>query len=172
MRFASKAELIEGIEETYRAFVELTRSIPKTRYREAGVWGDDWTLQDLLWHLTEWHRMCLGWYREGRDGGSPALPAAGYKWNQTPALNRAIWLKHRRKTLAEALGEFETSHEEILSLVRRLSPKDLLAPGRFAWTGQHPLTTYLAPNTSSHYRWATKVLKRWLSGRLKGGKRA
>jgi hypothetical protein len=33
---------------------------------------------------------------------------------------------------------------------------------RFAWTGKNPLTTYLGANTCSHYRTATKILKRWL----------
>lgn len=162
MRFTSKQELIEAIEESHRALVELASSIPKSRYREAGVWGDDWTVQDLFSHLTAWQRMFLGWHRDGRDRGQPALPAPGYKWNQTPDLNRALWKQHRRKALETVLDEFRSTHDEVLSLVRRLSQKELLAPGHFAWTGQHPLTTYLAPNTCSHYRWAAKILKRWL----------
>jgi hypothetical protein len=33
---------------------------------------------------------------------------------------------------------------------------------KFASTGKNPLTTYLGANTCSHYRTATKILKRWL----------
>ncbi|MDH4044226.1 MAG: ClbS/DfsB family four-helix bundle protein [Gemmatimonadota bacterium] len=45
----------------------------------------------------------------------------------------------------------------------------LLEPGHYPWTGRYPLTTYLAPNTSSHYRTATKILKRWLKGETRHG---
>lgn len=167
MRFSSKQELLDSIEREHRTLVELLDSIPKKRYREPGVWGDGWTIQDLLAHLTEWEQMFLRWYREGLEGGTPALPARGYKWNQTPELNQAIWRKHRRKSLARVLADFESSYEEILALARKLPPGALLESGHFAWTKKHPLTTYLAPNTTSHYRTATKILKRWL--RRSGG---
>jgi len=162
MKFTSKSELIDKIEKEHQILLGLANSIPRPRYREEGVWGDDWTIQDLFAHLTEWEQMFLSWYREGREGGKPALPAPGYKWNQTPELNRAIWRKHRRKSLRKVLGEFDASYDEILSLVRKLSSAELRTPGHFAWTGKHALTTYLAPNTCSHYRTATKILKRWL----------
>jgi len=161
MRFASKPALLEQIEHEHRAFVELVQSIPRARYREPGVWGDGWTVHDLLAHLTEWEQMFLRWYREGRRGRTPAMPAPGYKWGQTPALNRAIWRKHHRESVATVLSRFDASYREILSLARRLSPEDLLVPGRFAWTGKLPLSAYLGPNTCSHYRTAGKFLKRW-----------
>jgi hypothetical protein len=162
MRYASKRELVERIEKEHEALVALVRSIPRSRYREEGVWGDGWTILDLLAHLTEWEQMFLGWYREGLKNGSPDLPATGFKWNQTPALNQAIWRKHRRKSARRVVEEFEASYDEISTLVQRLSSEELLAPGHFAWTGKYPLTTYLGPNTCSHYSFATKVLKRWI----------
>ncbi len=164
MRFASKREIVESIEKEHQLFLELAASVPRKRYKEEGVWGDGWTLNDLFAHLTEWEQMFLGWYREGRGGGKPDLPAPGYKWNQTPELNRAIWKKHHRKSVKKVLEEFEASYDEIHSLVRKLSQKELLTSGYFAWTGKYPLTTYLAPNSCSHYRTATKILKRWLKG--------
>ena len=162
MRYDSKKELIEDIEKEHQMFLDLVRSIPKSRYSEAGVWGDNWSIKDLLAHLTEWEQMFLSWYRVGIEGDRPALPSKGYKWNQTPALNRAIWDKHRRRSVGDVLADFETSYQEIFSLARELSPKELLAPGHFTWTGKNPLTTYLGANTTSHYRTATKILKRWL----------
>jgi hypothetical protein len=164
MRYASKRDLLEQIETEHRALVELVGSIPATRLRETGVWGDGWTVQDLLAHLTAWEQLCLGWYRAGLEGGNPTLPAPGYKWGQTPALNRALWSRDRRKSLARVRTDFDASHAEILALARRLSERDLLAPGSFAWTRANPFATYLGANTCSHYRWAQKVLKRWLRG--------
>lgn len=165
MRFRSKQEFVESVEREHQVLLELVRSIPSSRYREAGVWGDGWTIRDLLAHLTEWEQMCLGWYRIGRDGGHPILPARGYKWNETPRLNQAIWAKHRLKSTGKVIDELEASYQEILLLIRQLSQEELLTSGHFAWTGKYPLTTYLAPNTCSHYRFATKILKRLLKAK-------
>lgn len=162
MRFASKEELIESIATEHRRFVELVISIPRNFYLTADVWGDGWNIRDLLAHLTEWEQMFLTWFQEGRSGGSPAMPAEGYKWNQTPALNRAIWQKHSQRSVEDTLEGFETSYQEIFSLAQELSSRELLDPGHFAWTGKNPLTTYLGANTCSHYRTAAKILKRWL----------
>jgi hypothetical protein len=74
MRFASKAQLVEHIEREQDRFLDLLASVPPSRRREAGAWGDGWTIQDLVAHLTEWHLMFLRWYREGRRGGHPAPP--------------------------------------------------------------------------------------------------
>ncbi|MFC2173723.1 ClbS/DfsB family four-helix bundle protein [Acidobacteriota bacterium] len=169
MRFTSKKELLESIVKEHRAFVELASSVPKARYRENGVWGDGWTIKDLFAHLTEWEQMFLAWYRAGRAGETPVLPVQGYKWNQIRELNRAIWQKYRRKSLKMVLDDFDASYKEILSIVRALSEKSLLTPGHFEWTGKYPLTTYLAPNTCSHYRTASKFLKRWLKGKKRLG---
>lgn len=164
MRFTSKRELLERIEREHRTLVDLLGAIPRTRYRERGVWGDGWTVNDLLAHLTAWEQMFLRWYREGRRGGRPALPAPGYTWGETPALNRAIWRAHHRDSTPAVLRRFGASYREILALARRLPSAALLSPGRFAWTGKLPLSAYLGPNTCSHYRTAARILKRWLGG--------
>jgi len=162
MRFRSKREFVESVEQEHQTFVELVRSVSTSRYREEGVWGDGWTIRDLLAHLTEWEQMFLGWHRAGHDGRQPVMPAPGFKWNETPRLNQAIWSKHRSKSARKVIDEFEASYREMFSLIQQLSEEELLTPGHFAWTGKYPLTTYLAPNTCSHYRFATKILKRWL----------
>ena len=44
--------------------------------------------------------MFLGWYEDGLRGIAPQMPAPGYKWRETPKLNRAIWEKHRSRSQA------------------------------------------------------------------------
>jgi hypothetical protein len=102
------------------------------------------------------------WYADGHAGRTPDLPAHGYKWSQLPALNRGIRRKHHSRATAAVMREFEESYRRIHDLVVSLSTAALLDPGHFSWTGQHPLATYLVPNTGSHYRFATRVVRRWL----------
>ena len=165
MKFQSRADLLEAIEREHATFVHLVESLPSRSYTKAGVWGDGWTIKDLCAHLAEWEQMFLQWYRVGQEGCEPAVPAAGYKWNETPQLNKAIWRKHRDKSWRKVREEFDSSYEEILSLARQLEEDELLTPGFFPWTKKLPLMTYVAANTSSHYRTATKLLKRWLRAR-------
>ncbi|MGD2069412.1 MAG: ClbS/DfsB family four-helix bundle protein [Gemmatimonadota bacterium] len=166
MRYDSKEQLLASIEGEHDTLVEMLDGIPASRWGESGVWGDGWTVTDLVAHLSEWHRMFLRWYRDGLEGRSPDMPAPGYKWNQTPELNREIQRKHRDESPDRARADFEASHADVLEVARDLPAEALLRPGHFEWTGKHPLTTYLGPNTASHYRFAIKVLKRW---RGKGG---
>ena len=162
MRYASKKALIADIEREHQALCTLLREIPASRLREPGVWGDGWTVTDLVAHLAAWHRLFLSWYEEGLHDGTPVMPAAGFTWRELPRLNRDIQVRHRRRTFAAVRTEFNSGYRRIVSLVRGLPPRNLLAAGHFAWTGKYPLSTYLGPNTASHYRFARKVLRRWL----------
>jgi hypothetical protein len=108
--------------------------------------------------------MFLAWYEDGLRGGTPQLPAPGYKWSETPRLNRAIRERHRSRSQAAVCADFRSGYMRILQIVESLSPRQLLASGQFEWTGKHPLTTYVGPNTASHYRFAIKAINRWLKG--------
>lgn len=167
MKFKSKRELVERIEREHAAFVELASSIPARRRREPGVWGEGWNVADLYAHLAEWNRMLLRWVADDRAGRTPQLPAPGFKWNQTPALNREIQRRFARRSAARLIAEFDATYVEALALVKGLSEAELLEPGRFAWTGKLPLASYVAPNTCSHYAVARKILTRWLRASAK-----
>jgi len=164
MKYESKEALIKDIRTEHDSLCARLREIPKVHWREKGVWGDGWTVSDLVAHLAEWQRMFLIWYEDGLGGTTPEMPAPDYKWSETPRLNRAIWEKHRSRSLAAVMNDFESGYSRIIQLVESLSPEQLLMPGQFEWTGKHPLTTYLGPNTASHYRFAIKAIKRWLKG--------
>lgn len=164
MKYQSKQALMDDIRAEHDSLCALLREIPKERWRERGVWGDGWTVCDLVAHLAEWQRMFLAWHEAGLRGTPSPMPAAGYKWGETPRLNRAIWRKHRSRSAAAVRADFDSGYSRILGVVEGLSPAQLLVPGHFEWTGRHGLVTYLGPNTASHYRFAIKALKRWLKG--------
>jgi hypothetical protein len=162
VKYESKEALVGDIEREYAALIGMLDGIPARRLVEPGVWGEGWTVRDLVAHLYEWQRMFLGWYEAGAHGAAAVMPAPGYTWRETPRLNRDIQLRHARTAPAEVRREFDSTHGRILALARRLTPQQLLEPGQYTWTGRSALVTYLGANTSSHYRFAQKVLRRWL----------
>jgi hypothetical protein len=161
MKYATRQELLDDIEREHDALVTGLGAIPRSRMSEPGVWGDDWSVLDLVAHLSEWHEMFLRWHAEGLEGRRPDMPAPGYKWNETPKLNRAIQKKHRDRSWESVLAGFSETHERVMQVVRRLSEAELLEPGHFEWTGRNAIVTYIGANTASHYRFASKALRRW-----------
>lgn len=164
MRYQSKQALLDDIRTEHASLCARLQEIPKARWHEPGLWGEGWTLSDLVAHLAEWQHMFLSWYKEGLLGAVPQTPAPGYGWNETPALNRAIREKHRSRSQSAVRADFDAGHRQIVQIVEALSSEQLLEPGHYEWTGKHALTTYIGPNTASHYRFAIKILKRWLKG--------
>lgn len=161
MRYPSKAALLDDVRATRAELVSLLRGIPKRTWREMKIWGDDWDLADLLAHLAEWQRMFLTWHREGTRGEQPAMPAPGYKWNETPKLNHAIRERHRARSCVAIERDFTLRFAEVIALAESLTEAELLKPGRFAWTGKHSIAAYLGPNSASHDRFAIRAIGKW-----------
>lgn len=53
-------------------------------------------VRDVIAHLYHWHILFLGWYEAGMRGETPVMPAAGYGWKDTPALNLMINIKYAK----------------------------------------------------------------------------
>ncbi len=162
MKYASKGQLITAIEDEHTKLLKIVESIPPRRLTERGVWGDGWSTKDLLIHLTVWEQMFLRWYRTELEGRTPDMPEKGYAWRDTPELNRAIQRRYTRQSVATTLANLDESYCEILEVARSIPETDLLTVGRYRWTGKSTLATYLGANSSSHYRTAAKILRRWL----------
>lgn len=171
MRYTTKKAFLADIEKEHAILIANLEQIPQSRLKEPGVWGKGWTVNDLIAHLAEWQSMFLSWYADGQTGIKPQMPAPGFKWSETPRLNVTIWEKHKRRAPAKVRADYDAGYAKILALTKSLSEKELLMPGAFAWTGKNALVTYLSANSASHYRFANKVLKRWMKSSAKLSKK-
>lgn len=123
---------------------------------------EDWSVKDILSHLTDWEQRGLHWYRAGCEGKVPKTPDEQFNWRQLPALNHQIYLKYRDKDLADVLRDFATSFEETMAAIDAMTEEELFTPGFYAWTGNSLLRDYVNANTASHYRWASKLIKKFI----------
>ena len=126
MRYTTKAELVHDLRSAHDLLRAQLEETPKAHWRDRG--GDAWTVSDLVAHLAEWQRLFLSWYEDGLEGITPEMPAPGYKWSELPRLNHAIWKKHRARSVAGVVDDFETGYVRILRIVEDLTSTELLNP--------------------------------------------
>lgn len=157
----TKSALVEAIDSERGNLLGVLDDVPEVTKTLPGA-CESWSVKDILAHMTDWEQRFLGWYEAGLRGEVPKIPDAGYTWRQLPALNQAIYEKHRHKSLAQVQEEFDASFKRIRALVEQLSEHVLFTPGYYAWTGDKPLAVFLDANTASHYRWAKSLIGKFL----------
>jgi hypothetical protein len=164
----NKTQLLDFIHKDYTALEKFLAPLTAAQMELAPAPGA-WAIKDILAHLYEWQRMFFTWYETGLDGEMAELPAPGYKWNQLPALNQAIYEKHQALTAEKALTLFRGSHQKTVEFVEILSDADLTTPGLYKWMNKNTLMAYLNSTTAAHYRWALKDAKKALNRRSLAG---
>lgn len=119
-------------------------------------------MSEMCWATCIWHTLMLDWYAVGMKGGKPEMPAAGYTWATTPALNRTIHARYGATPLRKVRALFDRSHAELMALIERHTEAELFTKKRYPWTGSTSLGAYLVSATSSHYDWALTLIRKGL----------
>ena len=117
-------------------------------------------IRDVLMHLHHWHLMMMDWYAKGMNGKKPDMPAKGYTWKTTPALNKWIRDEYKDISLEEAKMNCKSSYQQVRQLIERHNDDELFEKKRYKWTGSTSLGAYLISASSSHYDWAIKLIKK------------
>lgn len=152
MKFTSKSEFVEATEQQWSL---LWESVDRCQQHP----GSEKELKQILAHLYCWHRLLIGWFKDGVSG-TPGLPAKGFNWQQTRQLNAQLDEEMLPISMQSIVRRLRLSHRNVLNLVNQLTEKQFVEAGHFPWTGKHAASSYIAPNMVSHYRWAIKKIKK------------
>ncbi|MGB7538535.1 MAG: ClbS/DfsB family four-helix bundle protein [Anaerolineales bacterium] len=160
-RPTGKKQLVAAMQTEHDALEKTLAALTEEQISAVNR-STQWSIKDVLAHLTEWERMVTGWYEAGRKGKTPAVPSEKYNWAQLPALNKEIFDKHHNRTVREVCRRYRASFAKILDLVNGISEAELFTRGRYAWTNKNALAAYFIGCTSSHYVWARKEIRKCL----------
>ena len=156
----SKQELIKVIEIEHRKLNDELGKLVDEQMEMPGA-CEKWSVKDILSHLADWEQRCLNWHQAGLRGEVPKIPDEHYNWRQLPALNHEIYLKYKDLSLAKVRKFFEDSFVEMMAMINSVSEEALFTPGYYQWTGKGLLRDYVDANTASHYRWASKLIRKF-----------
>ncbi|MEZ4667590.1 MAG: ClbS/DfsB family four-helix bundle protein [Anaerolineae bacterium] len=158
----TKTDLLAAMQQEHDALEQLIESIPQGQLANVSETIEQWTVKDILAHVTEWEQMCLGWYQVGLRDEVPPMPAEGFKWNQIPALNQQIYERYRLQPIEDILESFNDSYKQMHKTVKEISEEEMFTPQVYKWTRKNAMGTYFVSATSSHYGWAQKEIKKRL----------
>jgi hypothetical protein len=157
----SKKELLKLSQNNFLKLSTLVNSYSEKELKRNFPEGTlNRNIKDVLIHLHQWHLMLLDWYKIGMKGKKPNMPAKGYTWKTLPELNKQIQFKHKNIEHETAKDLLNSSYKLIQKVIEKHSDQELFEKKRFIWTGTTSLGDYLVSNTSSHYDWAIKLIKK------------
>lgn len=166
-RPTTKDELLALSDKNYNKLNDLIESVPKEKQEINFPFEDrDKNIRDVLAHLHEWHLMMEKWYTTGMKGETPVIPAKGYTWKTLPDLNAVIWEKYQNVSLADIKKDLDESHKKITALIKSHSNEELFTKSLYPWTKTTSLGSYFISNTSSHYDWAFKKIRKFTKSLL------
>lgn len=157
----NKEELLQQSALNYSKLTDFIREIPeKDQLFEFPPNYLNRHISDVLMHLYHWHNLFFEWYQQGMNHKKSAMPAPGFTWKTTPALNKIIWQQHQHTSLDQAQEFLQQSHTKIIQLIEKHTNDELFEKKRYPWTGSTSLGAYLISATSSHYHWAFQLIKK------------
>ena len=162
----TKSELVAQSSRNFNKLIAYVDSFSDTDKSSAFPPGMmNRNIRDVLAHIHHWHLMLLGWNEVGMTGRKPDMPAKGYTWKTTPALNKKIWEDYQNVSLDKVLQLLHQSFSDVQKIMEHHSNEALFEKKRFKWTGSTSLGTYLVSATSSHYDWAYKLIRKAMKKR-------
>jgi len=157
----SKEELIEACQTNFQKLNNLIDSFSKEQQLTEFPKGTmNRNIRDVLAHLYHWSLMQLEWYNVGMKGEKPDMPAKGYTWKMMPDLNRFIFEKYQKTHLKKVRTMLQKSYDDLQKVIQSHTDEELFEKKKYHWTGSTSLGAYLIANTSSHYAWAYKLIKK------------
>jgi len=117
-------------------------------------------IRDVLAHLHHWHLLLLNWYEVGMAGNKPNMPAIGYTWKNLIDLNKQIWKEYQTTDLKTAKRLLKDSYKKVQFLISNHTDQELFEKKKYKWTGSTSLGQYIISNSSSHYNWAIKLIRK------------
>jgi hypothetical protein len=154
----TRIQLVDGVTQAFtRLREELQRAGPEI---SSAICVDDWSVKDLLAVRAWWTHAVIDWIEAGKLGQPLALPAPGYRWNETPRLNEDVVAAASGDTYESTLARLEGGFERVLRCADSLSDTELLDPRVFEWAGKWPISRWISINTTRQYTTARTFIRR------------
>lgn len=146
----NKQQLLQKLEQSWVEFTVAYAGLPEAQLEEPGVTGN-WSVKDILAHVTTWEEEALKYLPLILSGGRP--PRYSVMYGGLDAFNARMTEQKRRLTTAEVLRQLAETHRQLVEYVEG-APEEAIK-------SETPFRHRLRLDTYSHYPIHTKMIREW-----------
>src|SRR5260370_30538123 len=125
-----KASILDELRSKYVALEAILAPLDEAQLTTPGVIGD-WSIKDILAHITAWHHRLLARLHAARYNEEPTISGPNSE-EEMDRLNEQFYKENKSRPLADVLGDFRSSYLQIVEAVPAMPEEDLIAPRRLA----------------------------------------
>jgi hypothetical protein len=142
-----KEELMGALEAERERFLDAIDGLSDEALEQPGVM-DEWSIKDLLTHLTMWEAELIKLLWQAKQGQKPS--SAHFSKTTVDELN-ARWRKEMQdRSLERVIADFHSVRNQTIRRVEAFSDKDLNDVKRYNWLGNRPLWEWIAGDSFEH----------------------
>jgi hypothetical protein len=141
----TKPELLAALDDSRQSLLAAIDGLPDEAFEQPGV-VTDWSVKDLLSHLTAWEAELVKLLAQARQGRRPAFLDLG----DTDSLNHKWHAETKDRALERVLADFHGVRKQTLRQVEGFSDRELGDPKLYKWLGGRPLSAWIADETYQH----------------------
>ncbi len=145
-----KHQFLKKVDQGWAALEAAYAGLPEARLAEPGVVGD-WSVKDLLAHVTTWEEEALKYLPLILAGGRP--PRYSTQYGGLDAFNALITEQKRGLSLAEAQAQRASTHQRLLDYLSGVPAEP--------FASDTPFRHRLRMETYGHYSLHTKMIRAW-----------
>jgi hypothetical protein len=146
----NRQQLLQKLDKAWAEIKESYAGLSDSQLTEPGVMGD-WSVKDILAHLTWWEEEALKHLpliiKEGRP------PRYSTQYGGIDAFNALMTERRQVLSLADVLQQQEETHRQLIEYIQSVPEEQFTQETRF----RHRLRL----DTYSHYPKHTKAIREW-----------
>ncbi len=155
----NRSHLMELIDGHFDKLLRELEDIDDTS--AAAMCDEDFSIKDILAVRVWWSEAVIKWIKAGQQGKTLPIPAKGYSWKETPALNLATAQSSKtKKTYTDIKRKLIASKRKVCKLIESLSDEELTQVGVYEWAGKWPVMRWVSVSTSTQYDGARKLIRK------------
>ena len=145
-----RQQLLKKLDRAWEAIKESYAGLPDAQLTQPGVMGD-WSVKDILAHVTTWEQESLKYLPLIIQGGRP--PRYSTKYGGIDAFNAQMREQKRGLSLADVLRQLDETHRRLIDYVQSAPEEQIRQETRFR--------RRLRFDTYRHYREHASVIWEW-----------
>jgi hypothetical protein len=145
-----RQQLLKKLDQAWVEFKKSYAGLSDSQLMESGVTGD-WSVKDILAHVTWWEEEALKHLPLIIKGGKP--PRYSTKYGGIDAFNAQMTEQKRGLSLSDVLRQLDETHRWLIDYVQSVPEEQFTRETRFR--------RRLRLDTYSHYPLHAKAIREW-----------